>query len=882
MRAPPMEPPRLRLLTAPALLAPRALAFAPERRFRLAVVLALSPGGLTRDELAALFWPDRPQAAARSNLRKLILELRSLDLPGLEVKGERLAWDAASDARDLLEGRLVPGPAAWQEPLPGLGGSDSPAFDDWLLTMRVRLADARAAQRPAPAAPGSEVAEPALIGRERELAEAIALLGERRCRLLTVVGPGGVGKSALALELLRRPVAVEAEGVRWVALEDLDAVEAVPLRLARELGARVGPRGDGWSEAIAALHGRDELLVFDNAEHLPALAALLARLLEALPGVRLVVTSRVRLALPGECVLPVLPLHGAAARHLFIEAARRAPARQPLHEDDPALAALLALLGGLPLALRLAAAWTRHLPPATLRVQLEASLAVLDAGDTIDEHPAHRSLAACFERSWALLEAPHRAALGALCAGTGSMRLDVAQATAGADAAALAALADASLVVIDAAGRVDLHPLLRRFGRARLGAAAAEAALARHAAAIVELLRPWADFDAADTAAALAVMAPERQQIELAWATALAQRRPRALASMAGPTSGLVQSQGGVDAVLPLFAQAEALFEGLPGAPAAEHADLALEHAALHFWRGDHDPCERAARRALAVARGARLRRPMGQALNLLALVALRRGHTGRAASLMAQALAQARRAGHRRDIAIQAGNLAGIRRELGELDAARATAEEALAAHRALGFAIGESAMLAELSQIAHLQGRLDEAAAFNLQALQVTDRHGMALRRIGLLTFLGFVRFDQGRVDEAGALAAQARAELRASAARHFHETTLHRLDAELALRRGDDPAAREALRQACACTSPFAAEVNARGLLWSLAVLAEAAGEAALAAALGARAERGRPPRAVVMPRYARLRPRGPAAAEPLPDDDTLNERIGRLLG
>jgi predicted ATPase len=655
----------------------------------------------------------------------------------------------------------------------------------------------------------------------------------------------------------------------------------VPLRIARELGAQVGPRSDGWDEAVAALQGRQELLILDNAEHLRTLPALLERLLAALPKLRLLVTSRRRLGMADEWVLPLAPLDAAAACRLFLAAARLAPMRQPVAVSDRQLAELVELLGRLPLALRLAAAWTRHLPLPTLLAQLKESLALLQAGEDIDEHPAHRSLAATFERSWALLQAPLQLAFAALCAGSGSMRLDVAQALAGADAAQIAALADASLVELDVGGRVALHPLLRRFGRGKLEVAAEQAALGRHAQAIAALLRPFEDWDNADKAQALALMAPERQQIELAWETAIAQRRADWLQAMTGPTGGLAYSQGGIPSVLPLFQRAQAMLEGLTVAPAATQCDLTLEHAGLHFWCGDQDRAERHARQGLALARTARLHRPMSQSLNLLALVALRRGQTGRAATLMTRALAQARRAGHRHDVAAFSSNLSGVQRELGQLDLARASALEALDAFRSVGDATGETGSLAELSQLAYVDDRLDEAAEWIRQALAVSEHHGMTLRRVSLLLYLGWVRFDQGRTDEAASLAAQAQAEMRARGGRHYHEPTLHRLLAELAVARGDPVGAREALRAACACIDPMAQDVHARSLLWSLATLAESAGDRALAAALGGRAEQGRPPRALPLPRYRRLRERLPAAPEPLPDDAELRRAIERLL-
>lgn len=169
------------------------------------------------DAVAAVFWPARGQATARSNQRKLVLELRRLDLPAIQLDGNRPTWAVASDALDLLEGRK-PAPD-WAEPLSGLGGSDSAAFDDWLLATRERLHDAwQAMQTARPAGRRhDDVAgdELELVGRTDELAQLQSLLREPRCRLLTVLGPGGVGKSALALALLRRGTTLDADGLHW-------------------------------------------------------------------------------------------------------------------------------------------------------------------------------------------------------------------------------------------------------------------------------------------------------------------------------------------------------------------------------------------------------------------------------------------------------------------------------------------------------------------------------------------------------------------------------------------------------------------------------------------------------------------------------------------
>ena len=201
---------------------------------------------------------------------------------------------------------------------------------------------------------------PGLLGRAHDLLALRALLDDRRTRLVTVTGPGGVGKSALALALLREG-GVDADSMLWVALEDLSDLAQVPLRIARELGVPASAAGDGWAEVRTALGCRQMLLVLDNAEHLPQLPAALQRLLGDVPTLRCVVTSRQRLGLAQELLLPLEPLDAQAASQLFLRGAQAAPWRRPIDAHDPLLPTLLDLLGRLPLALALAAAWTRHL-----------------------------------------------------------------------------------------------------------------------------------------------------------------------------------------------------------------------------------------------------------------------------------------------------------------------------------------------------------------------------------------------------------------------------------------------------------------------------------------------------------------------------------------
>jgi predicted ATPase/class 3 adenylate cyclase len=311
-----------------------------------------------------------------------------------------------------------------------------------------------------PAQPGP------LIGRERELEETIALLGER-ARLLTLTGAGGSGKTRLALQLAAEVAEGFPDGVFWVPLAGVTERELVLPTVAATIGAK-----DGLADY---LEPKRLLLLLDNFEQVLGAASELGDLLERCPNVKLLVTSRAALRLSGEREYEVEPLPETDAVSLFADRAR---AVVPSFEPDESVPEICRRLDGLPLAIELAAARTRILPPAQLLARLGRRLPLLTGGSR-DAPERQRTLRATIEWSYDLLSATEQELFRRLAVFAGSLTVEAAEKIAEADLDTLESLVERSLLRRWASGRLGMLETIREFGLERLAESGEREATAR-------------------------------------------------------------------------------------------------------------------------------------------------------------------------------------------------------------------------------------------------------------------------------------------------------------------------------------------------------------------------------------------------------------------
>ncbi|SEE79704.1 BTAD domain-containing putative transcriptional regulator [Jiangella alba] len=446
-------------------------------------------------------------------LRALVAEqplrerLRALHVQALVAAGRRAeALAAFEDARALLAGQLGADPG-----------------QELRAAHRAALRDDEPAPRPAPALP---VPLTSLIGRDDDLAGVAKALG--RARLVTLTGPGGAGKTRLAVAAAATlPTPVRLVELAAVTGQDDVATAAADALLAQAApGTAESPERTAIERLVETLGGGETLLLLDNCEHLvDAAAALAGELLARCPRLRVLTTSREPLRLPGEALYEVRPLAEADAVRLFTERARDI---RPGADLDPELVAeLCRRLDGLPLAIELAAARLRSLPLAELTSRLGDRFGVLTRGARTAEQ-RHRTLRDLVAWSWELLTEPERTLLERLGV-VPIVTPATAAAQAGPDAPELlAALVDKSLLQLADDGPEPHYRMLetiREFALARLTASgdrpAAEAALVASVLELTERAEPG--LRSADQPRRLALLRGEwenlRAAVQLAVAT---------------------------------------------------------------------------------------------------------------------------------------------------------------------------------------------------------------------------------------------------------------------------------------------------------------------------------------------------------------------------
>jgi predicted ATPase/DNA-binding SARP family transcriptional activator len=337
---------------------------------------------------------------------------------------------------------------------------------------RTERAPPRVAARPAT----SRLPNPPnhLVGRARELEEITDLLSQQDCRLLTLLGPGGIGKTRLAIEVAWNQVRHAPGSVCFVALADVADAPGIVQAITGALGLRLSNKADAGLQLLDWLRDRSLFLVLDNVEHLIDHMDLVARIIASAPDIDILTTSRERLQLQGEWVFEVDGLGFPASMdtdsfeaygsvELLGERLRQVRPRTRLrHEERPVVLRICQLVEGMPLALELAAGWAQTLSLEEIEGELSRNLDFLSS-PLRDLPNRHKSMRTVFNQTWHMLTGDERAAYRSLSVFQDGFRLAAAETVTGLTAAQLAMLVSKSLLNQQPGGRFRFHRLLRQF-----------------------------------------------------------------------------------------------------------------------------------------------------------------------------------------------------------------------------------------------------------------------------------------------------------------------------------------------------------------------------------------------------------------------------------
>lgn len=603
-----------------------------------------------------------------------------------------------------------------------------------------------------------------LVGRQRERSLIAGCLADPNVRLLTLVGPPGVGKTHLALQVAHDLAGRYDHGAGFVDLSAISDHGLVASAIAQGLGMGDPDSGD----AGALLAGRRLLLVLDNVEQVAGIGPLLKKLLASAPGVTLLLTSRVALRLAAEQLVPIQPLavpNLAALPPLEqlaqIEAMAlllaRLRASNPALDLTPAnalaLAAICVRVDGLPLAIELVAAYGRLFTPQELLGEIAQQF--LHMRRRRDLPDRHDSLTAALAWSYEQLPPPARALFDRLGVFVGSWTVDGAVAVCDLDGLGRPAIVEQLHVLLEhsliqqhtlgAASHCSMLAMMREYAGERMRARGEAAALRDRLLAFCVGLADAAERQlgyGVDEASWIARLEVEHDNIRGALQWALDSAGQERGLRLAGSLWRFWYQRG----YLREGRRWMETFLNLDLGPAAEDHARAFDGAAILAWRqGEYDQAEAWCERALAIYRGLRHTKGQAQVLGHLGLVSCESGPVERAAAYYEASLPLYRELGDRAGIAASLHNLGNLYCQQNENDRAVALYEECLEHYRALGSQSGVALISLGLGAIARDQGAAERAVALFNQSLELARELGDDWTVATVMINLGVIALDR-----------------------------------------------------------------------------------------------------------------------------------------
>jgi predicted ATPase/class 3 adenylate cyclase len=583
-----------------------------------------------------------------------------------------------------------------------------------------------------------------LFGRRDELAELLTL--SRASRLVTLTGPGGSGKTRLALQLAARLSDDYQDGAWWVPLAAITDPSLVAPTIAQSLGAR--------GELREHLAGKRVLLLLDNLEQVLECAPLIADLLAGLPDLSVIATSRERLAVTFEQEYSVPPLDEATAEELFVSQARQL---EPGFEPDEMVGEICRRLDRLPLALELASTRVKLMTTAQMLTRIEKRLDLLSKGRR-DAPDRQATMRATIGWSYDLLPEREKALFRRLGVFAGSFELEAAEAVCDADLDGLQSLIEKSLLRRDGHNRFFLLELTREYALEQLHAAREEAELSRrHADWALQLAkRPDERFESPEEGRWLVRLQADIDNLRaaLAWCS---EHDPEGAIALVSTLFGLWMMHGQLQELIPRLERVLRTTATVDTRTRA--AGLRMLGSALSFTE-QYDKAREPLEESLALFR--QLGDELGEvgALTMLGMGFSNQGSFPRAIDLLQAALAISRENEDKRSVARVLNIIAGCYIDAGDLERGKPAIEEAVAIHKELGSKGSAASDLGTLADVALAQGDHQQAERHAREALEMVTGVGDERNDLYSVAQLACAAALRGDVYAAGRLWAVAEA--------------------------------------------------------------------------------------------------------------------------
>jgi predicted ATPase/transcriptional regulator with XRE-family HTH domain len=695
-----------------------------------------------------------------------------------------------------------------------------------------------------------------IVGRGHELEVLRKQIQNPACRLLTLTGPGGVGKSRLALEAAQSLDTGFEHGAHFVALAGTGAPEFIIPAIADTLGFLFSGTRDLKSQLFGFLRDKHLLLVLDNLEHLLEGIEILDELLEQAPRVKLLATSREPLNLRAEWSFEVqgLPIPGDksateiepnSAVDLFIQRARQTKSGfVPAPEDLQAINRICRLVDGLPLGIELAATWVRMMEPVEIAREIESSLDFLTTAAR-DVPQRHRSIRAVFDYSWNLLSEEEQHILRQLAVFSGGFTRLAAAHVAGAKLSHLSALVGKSLLRRDEIHTdwYDFHELIRQYINLKAQESQQENVRLheRHAGYYASWLHQLESaLHGPEQEQTLTRIVLEIDNVRSAWNWMVKHHHTYHLQLSLVSLFVLHDIRNWLHQGVRLFEQAVASMENHDdhGKGSREHDILQGElmvcqgHMCWHL--GQTQKAGSLLQRGLQLLKAERHRPMLAEALLYLSLLEHSQGNYVRASQLAEECVTLNREQERDTGIGYALSNLAMICLSQGEPERAYAYLQEGVAVMKSIGHPRGTSINLSRLGLVALTLGRLDEAQEILEKSLETPrrlhDRWGLG----NSLNFIGQLAQKQGDLTRAESLLRESAALFEEDGDQIQMASTLTDLgfiliDAERPLE------ARQAFHRSLGIAGKIASLPVGLSALTGLAILNDRIGESELAARL-----------------------------------------------